>query len=186
MSQKVMKSYDIAHTLQDMRDEYWRGIEEAAVASEERSEEYLIFHLRNERFAVPTRIAREVLRIPRLVKVPRLGAQILGIINLRGQIVAVTDLRPLLGLSGGEIATSGQLVVAEAAGISTALMVDRVEGISSFPLVDIEPLTEGLSGFPRDTVSGQIHQGQTLILVLNMENILSRGEFLIDQKGGEV
>jgi purine-binding chemotaxis protein CheW len=185
MSRDEMKNYDIGQTLQEMRDEYWRGIEEGMVASEERSEEYLIFQLRAERFAVPTRIAREVLRIPRLVKVPRLGAQILGIINLRGQIVAVTDLRPLLGLPGGEIPTGAQLVVAEAAGISTALMVDRVEGISSFPLAAIEPLTEGLAGFPRDAVTGQIHQEQTLILLLNMENILSRDEFLIDQKNGE-
>jgi purine-binding chemotaxis protein CheW len=186
MSQHETKSYDIAQTLQDMRDEYWRGIEEGVAATEERSEEFLVFRLRNERFAVPTRIAREVLRVPKLVKVPRLGAQILGIINLRGQIVAVTDLRPLLGLAGGEISAAGQLVVTEAAGISTALLVDRVEGISSFPMADIEPLTEGLSGFPRDSVTGQIHQEQSLILLLNMENILRRDEFLIDQKGGEV
>jgi purine-binding chemotaxis protein CheW len=185
MSKIPAKSYDIAHTLQEMRDEYWRGIEEGANTSEEQSEDYLLFHLANERFAVPTCLAREVLRVPKLVKVPRLGAHILGIINLRGQIVAVTDLRPLLGLSGRELSTGGQLVVIEAAGISTALLVDRVEGISSFPLAGIEPLTEGLSGFPREAVSGQVHQEQGLILLLDMRNILGRQEFLIDQKRTE-
>jgi purine-binding chemotaxis protein CheW len=185
MSKKEVKSYDISQTLQEMRDEYWRGIEEGEVASEEQSEDFLIFRLRHERFGIPTRMAREVLRIPKLVKVPRLDACILGIINLRGQIVAVTDLRPLLGLPGGEIPANGQLVVTEAGGISTALLVDRVEGISCFPVASIEPLTEGLGGFPRETVSGQIHQDQALILLLNMENILGREEFLIDQKGEE-
>jgi purine-binding chemotaxis protein CheW len=186
MAKSTEQKYDIAHALQEMRDEYWRGIEEGVAASEEQSEEFLVFRLRNERFAMPTRMAREVLRIPRLVKVPRLDARILGIINLRGQIVAVTDLRPLLGLAGGEIPAGGQLVVTEAAGISTALVVDRVEGIRSFSLTSIEPLTEGLSGFPRDAVSGQVHQEQTLILLLNMDTILAREEFLIDQKGGEL
>jgi purine-binding chemotaxis protein CheW len=185
MTKKEVQGYDITHTLQEMRDEYWRGIEEGMVASEAQSEDFLIFRLRNERFGMPTRMAREVLRVPRLVKVPRLDARILGIINLRGQIVAVTDLRPLLGLAAGEIPVGAQLVVAEAAGISTALVVDKVEGISSFPLASIEPLTEGLSGFPRDAVSGQVHQDQGLILLLNLENILAREEFLIDQKGEE-
>jgi purine-binding chemotaxis protein CheW len=182
MGSKQVTSHDITRALQEMRDEYWRGIEEGVAAVEERSEDYLVFRLRNESFGVPTRLAREVLRIPKLVKVPRLDAQILGIINLRGQIVAVTDLRPLLGLPGGDIPAGGQLVVTEAAGITTALMVDKVEGISSFPVACIEPLPEGLSGFPRDAVSGQIHQEQRLILFLNIENILGRKEFFIDQK----
>jgi purine-binding chemotaxis protein CheW len=185
MAKNAAQNYDISHTLQEMRDEYWRGIETGVAVSEEQSEEFLIFRLRNERFGMPTRMAREVLRIPKLVKVPRLDARILGIINLRGQIVAVTDLRPLLGLPGGEIPVGGQLVVTEAAGIITALVVERVEGISSFPLTTVEPLTEGLSGFPRDAVSGQIHQGNGLILLLNMDNILAREEFIIDQKGEE-
>jgi len=175
--------YEIETVLQEMRDEYWRGIEEGGEVAAEESRDYVVFRLAGERYALPSTVAREVLRIPRLVRVPRVAGHIRGVINLRGQIVAVTDLRPLLGLSGDEIPEKGQLIVAEAAGVTTALLTERVEGIRTFPLAAIEPVTEGLSGFPRSAAEGQVASENGLIVLLDLTNILSRPEFVVDQKG---
>jgi purine-binding chemotaxis protein CheW len=177
------QSYEIRRVLQEMREEYWRGIEEAedAVAAETR--DYVVIRLGDERFGLPTRVAREVLRSPRLVRVPRVAEHIKGVINLRGQIVAVTDLRPLLGLPGRDLPAGGRLVVVEAAGVTTALLAEKVEGIRGIAADTIEPFTEGLGAFPREAMAGQVAGEEGLLMLLDMDHILSRPEFVIDQKG---
>jgi len=181
---KQGEGYEIERILQEMRDEYWRGIEEVGEAATAETRDYVVFRLGGERFAVRSATAREVLRVPRLVRVPRVPPQIRGVINLRGEIVAVTDLRPLLGLAGEELPAGGQLVVVQAAGLTTALLTERVEGLRGIPLASIEPLTEGLAGFPREIAEGQVVDDGGLLLLLDLEQILSRPEFVID-RGGE-
>jgi len=184
MANQDQRSYDIQAILQEMRDEYWRSLEETEQTSTSEIREFVIFRLGNERYGIATGSAREVLRLPRLVPVPRLPAQIRGIINLRGLILAVTDLRPLLGLQSGELPARPQLIVAEAAGLTTALLTEGVEGIRSIAVDTIEPITEGLAGFPREAALGHVATDQGLLILLDLEHILARDEFIIDQKGG--
>jgi len=180
---KEQQGYEIERVLQEMRDEYWRGIEEGGEAAAVEARDYVVFYLAGERYALASTATREVLRLPRLVRVPRVAGHIRGVINLRGQIVAVTDLRPLLGLPGEAVPEKAQLVVVEAAGLTTALLTEGVEGIRSIPLAAIEPVTEGLSGFPREAAQGQVVGEDGLLVLLDLEHILSRPEFIVDQKG---
>jgi purine-binding chemotaxis protein CheW len=173
---------EIQGILREMQEEYWRGIEEGTESVAAETRDYVVFCLGGERFGLPSTVCREILRIPRLVRVPRVGEHILGVINLRGQIVAVTDLRSLLGLSGREVPAKGQLVVVEAAGLLTALLAEKVEGIQAIPLEAIEPLTEGLAGFPRDAAEGQVADKGGLLVLLDPTRILSRPEFVVNQK----
>jgi len=179
---KEQNELDIQKILQEMRAEYWRSIEEGGNATVQETKDFLVFGLGGERFGIPTTSAMEVLRMPRLVKVPRVKGDILGIFNLRGQIVAVTDLRHLLGLGHKEPRGTGQLVVVRAANLVSGLRVDQVEGILTFGVDAIEPLTEGLSHFPREAVSGQSADALGLIVFLDLDQILSRSEFTVDQK----
>ncbi|PLX83240.1 MAG: chemotaxis protein CheW [Desulfuromonas sp.] len=177
------KGYEIGHVLREMRQEYWRGIEEASESRVAETRDYVVFRLGGERYGLPSAVAREVVRMPRLVPVPRVGEYIRGVVNLRGQIVAVTDLRPLFGLKGRELPAGGRLVVVEAAGLTTALLVEMVEGIRGIEVEAVEPPTEGLAGFPREAVEGQVGGEDGLLILLNMEHILARPEFVVDQKG---
>lgn len=174
---------EIQKVLSEMREEYWRSLEGGEDAAAVATGDYLVFRLGGERYGFATALAGEVLRIPRLVRVPRVAPHIRGVINLRGQVLAVTDLRPVLGLPGGDIPASGRLVVVRAAGLETALVTEGVEGIVSLPLEEIEAPTEGLAGFPRELLEGQIHDGGGLLMLLDLERILARPEFVIDQKG---
>lgn len=185
MIERNGKDYDTGAILQEMRDAYWESIEQGEVSANVASRDYVVFRLGGERFGIPTVCTREVLRVPRLVQVPRLPAHIRGIVNLRGQIVAVTDLRPLLGLPPGDLPQRAQLVVVEAAGLQTALVTEGVEGICAIPVDSIEAVTEGLAGFPRDVAEGHVAGEQGLLVLLDLEHILNRNEFVIDQKGSE-
>jgi purine-binding chemotaxis protein CheW len=179
---KQQQTYQIQDVLREMREEYRRGIEETEEASAAETRDYVVIRLGGERYGIPSVTAREVLRAPRLIRVPRVAEHIRGVINLRGEIVAVTDLRPLLGLPGGDLPAGGRLVVVEAAGLVTALLTERVEGIHSIAADTIEPCPERLAGFPREAVAGQTAGEEGLLILLDMEHILARPEFAIDQK----
>lgn len=179
---KQSPAYDIQSVLQEMRDEYWRSLETVAEEETGDSRDYLVVRLGGERFAFPSSQAREVLKEPPLVRVPQVPAHICGVINLRGQIVAVTDLREILGLARREQQEQGRLVVVEAAGLVTALVTEEVEGIQAIAEADIEPLTEGLD-FPREAAAGQLQDQAGLIVLLDLPRMLALEQFTVAQKG---
>src|SRR5512133_592728 len=90
-------AYDIRTILGKMREEYWQGLADEDAAEEELLE-CLVFVLGGERYAFETQYACEVIRIPKLVRVPAVQSLISGIFNLRGEITAAMDIRPMLGL----------------------------------------------------------------------------------------
>ena len=174
--------YDFKKILKEMRSEYWQSLEEVEDGLSTVTSEYVLVRIHSDLFALEASRCREVLRLPRIVKVPRAGKQILGIINIRGEIIAVTDLRPALDYPEFQKLETTRLVVVRAAGMTTALLVDRVEGIEVFDVGAIETLTEGLTGARRDMVRGQIVRNDELVVVLDLEKMFARQEFIIDQK----
>lgn len=174
--------YDIAAILQEMRQQYWQGLEEQEEQAPVATGDYLVFSLGGQSFAIATPVAREVLRPPRLVPVPRVGEPVLGIINLRGQVVAVTDLCPLLGLKRRARVEEGRLIIVEAAGLTTALAVEAVDGIQQYPVDAIEPLSQGPGAVTRDLALGQIARAEDLLILLDMERILAGKGLIVDHK----
>lgn len=185
MAEATMESgndYDFKKILEEMRGEYWRALEEVDEERTTETAEYVVLRIHSDLFALEAAHCREVLRPPRIVKVPQAGKQILGIINIRGEIIAVTDLRPALGYPEMQLVETSRLIVVRAAGLTSALLVDRVEGIEVFDTEAIETLTEGLSGARRDMVRGQIPRENGMVVLLDLEKMFSRQEFVVDQK----
>jgi purine-binding chemotaxis protein CheW len=174
--------YDFKKILKEMRSEYWRSLEEVEDDQTTETAEYVLMRIDADLFAIEAVRCREVLRPPRIVKVPRAGKQILGIINIRGEIIAVTDLRPAFDYPPLQPKETARLVVVRAAGLTTALLVDRVEGIEVFDVGAIETLTEGLTGARRDMVRGQIVHNEEMVILLDLEKMFASREFVVDQK----
>ena len=123
-----------------------------------------------------------MLKLPRLVRVPRLPKHLCGIFNLRGEIVAVTDMCPLLGQSSQDVHDSYRLVVVESGPIKTALLVEVVEGLVSIGEEQVEPLAEGAGAGARDLISGKVVQGEDVLVLLDMDKLLERPELIVNQK----
>lgn len=175
-------NYDFKKILKEMRSEYWQALEEVEKDLSTETAEYVLVRIHTDLFALEASRCREVLRLPRVVKVPRASKQIRGIINIRGEIIAVTDLRPALDYPEHQPLDTTRLVVVRAGGLTTALLVDCVEGIEVFDLSAIETLTEGLTGARRDMVQGQIVRNEELIVLLDLEKMFASQEFIVDQK----
>lgn len=174
--------YEIDQILQEMRADYWRNLEEVDEQQGHSGEEYLTVRLRGNRYGLPASFCREVLKMPVLVRVPRLPGHLCGIFNLRGEIVAVTDLGPLLGQGKQEGHEGCRLVIIESGGMKTALLVEVVEGLARVDGDEIEPLAEGAGAGARDLIAGKIVRGEYVLVLLDLQKLLARPELVVDQK----
>ena len=103
---------------------------------------YLTFTLGKESYGLQILKVREIIRIIDITKVPRMPDYLRGVINLRGKVVPVADLRLKFGLRDAETQERTCIVVVELSAASKSLMglvVDAVEEVVNLPAADIEP-----------------------------------------------
>jgi purine-binding chemotaxis protein CheW len=175
-------SYEIDQILQEMRSDYWRNLEAEEEGSAGAGREYLIVRCGGNRYGLPAASCREVLKLPRLIRVPRLPEHLCGIFNLRGEIVAVTDMCPLLGQEAQKIRNDFRLVVVEEGALKTALLVEVVEGLKAVDEEQVESLAEGAGAGARDLISGKVVQEEDVLVLLDLGGLMARPELLVDQK----
>jgi purine-binding chemotaxis protein CheW len=94
-----------------------------------------VFALAGQRLAADIRHTREVVVLPDRTAVPRAPAFVLGVANLRGNVVPVVDLRQVLGLPPSHTDASLRTIVLEHGGIQVAVPADEVLGLESFDRV---------------------------------------------------
>ncbi len=174
--------HEIDKILQEMRSDYWRNLEEVEESDGHVGTEYLTVRVRGTRYGLPAAVCREVLRMPTLVRVPRLPEYLRGIFNLRGEIVAVTDIGPLLGQGAQQIHEDCRLIIVEEGAMKTALVVGAVEGLTRVEEDLVEPLAEGAGAGARDLIAGKMVRGEYLLVLLDIKKLLARPELVIDQK----
>lgn len=175
------QSFDIAQTLQEMRADYWRNLESETRDETLAGSEYLVVQIGPRRCALPAGLCNEVLKLPRLVRVPRLPAHFRGIFNLRGEIIAVTDLGSLFDQAVQDTSSASRLVVVAVDPIKTALLVSRVEGLERIDPAQVEPLADGVAERWRDLFAGKRVEGDASLMIIDLESVLGRPELLVDQ-----
>ncbi len=104
---------------------------------------HVLFRAGGERFALPlSAVAVVVPPDPPFVHVPRTGPPVLGAMGLRGRVVAVVEMAPLLGLAGGTLASgAGQVLVLERERRALGFLVEGVQGVEP-----VDPPTSGAQG----------------------------------------
>jgi chemotaxis signal transduction protein len=95
-------------------------------------------------------VAREVLVVEGHTRVPGAPPHVLGVLNRRGTVLPIVDLRPLLGLASRPLERGARALVVQADGVQVGLLVDRVLGLEAFetvqPLASSRPADAALPG----------------------------------------
>jgi purine-binding chemotaxis protein CheW len=134
--------------------------------------DYVTFTTAGQTFGLPIARVQEVFRPARITLVPLAGAQIAGVLNLRGRIVTAIDMRSRLGLRAREEGLSSMAIGIESRGESLGLLVDTLGEVLRLSDSDIEAnpvnLDRRLAG-----VSAGVHRldGQ-LLVVLDVDRVL--------------
>jgi purine-binding chemotaxis protein CheW len=155
-------------------------IDEAGAASQELSELQLVtFMLGPEEFGVPISQIQEIDRIGKITKVPKAAPFIEGVTNLRGEVIPVLDTRKRFELEVKPSDDRTRIIIVDLGGVRTGLVVDSVREVLNLARKDIAPPPEAIdSGIDQQLISGigKVDEGKRMIVLLDVEKILSRQE----------
>ena len=152
-----------------MSDEY---IETAS----DTSEQLVVFDLADEYYGVDIGAVNTIIRMQEVTRIPRTPTFIEGVINLRGSIIPVIDLRKRFGLAVGEVTKASRIVVVEAAGQMIGMIVDAVAETLRLPADAIEPPSPVIASVDSDYLRGVGKQENRLVILLNLEKVLTMAE----------
>jgi len=150
----------------------------AAPAREERkaaeaTEHLATFFLAGEEYGVDVRLVQEIIRVSEITQVPRAPAFVKGVINLRGRIVPVVDLKRKLGL--GEVdegARPSRIVVARIKDRLVGLLVDGASQVLKVPVATIEAPPEEVAAKGSSYVRGVAKLEKRLIILMDLHKVL--------------
>lgn len=152
----------------------------ASVQNDARAGKYLTFHLANEEFGIRVLKVREIMGLQEITAVPQTPCHIKGVINLRGKVVPVIDLRLKFGLPAAEYTQRTCIIVTQVQGESSlVLMGIVVDGVSEV-LNLTAPEIEDTPDFGED-VAGRYLLGMAKVkgkvkILLDIDKVLSTQE----------
>ena len=135
-------------------------------------ERFLSFSLGAEEYAVPLLAVREVIAMPEYTPVPYTPPYFLGIMNLRGQVISVMDMRQKLGVKADKNAET-TVIICDLGGVSIGVVVDSVNTVLSPNPDEVTPKPEIQSSRNTDFITGVYRRDKKLILFLDIAKSLS-------------
>lgn len=127
-----------------------------------------LVQLEGTRFAVEVRYAREVVVFDEVTMVPLAPPHLLGVVNLRGSVMPLVDIRPFLGIEAPRAVRESRALVVEHASTQAALLIDEVHGLE--PLDGLAPAGEDADG---DFSAGRLEREDGAVALLDVGRILS-------------
>jgi len=141
----------------------------------------VLLRLGADRYAVPITAVREILPLGRLTPVSTAPAFILGVINLRGVIMTVLDLRVFFGLEPGPVGAAARIIIAEGGGLVVGFLVEQVEEIVDLPAAQIKPPLPPAKGLIEDYVVGIAAHGGQMVVLIDLEKVLRNPRIVVDE-----
>ena len=135
--------------------------------------QWVRFSLADETYGIAAKQVHEVVRVGDVTPVPGAGAQILGIVNLRGIVVTVLDMRTLLGIAKVDIDESSRIIIADSAGQTVGLLVDSVAEVVYLRAADIETAPKVGKDEGSSLVRGVYSNDDGLLIMIDIEPLMS-------------
>lgn len=132
------------------------------------------FSLDHEWYGIPIDSVKEVVAQTEVTALPFVPEHILGVINLRGGIISVSDLKVLFGLSGKALEEAHSFIVIKCGELETALCVEGNVEVVDILVSDFESLSVSLEGEKEKFLESQVYYEEKLIGILDAEKILEK------------
>ena len=135
------------------------------------------FKLLGEEFGLPILDVREIIRMTDITPVPQAPGFVEGVINLRGQILPVVDLRTRFGLDQKDADAQTRIVVVELRSTVIGLIVDEVSEVLRIPASTIAPPPGIVAGsIGAEYIKGIGHYDEKMIILIDMRKVFSEEE----------
>ncbi|GFO61763.1 chemotaxis protein CheW [Geomonas silvestris] len=124
-------------------------------------------------YAVDIMRIKEIIRLPKLAPLPRALPFVEGVINLRGSVIPVVDLRKRFGLPLCEHPETARLLILSISGQQLGLVVDEVTEMITISLRDLKPPPRGVRAVGSEYLIGLALVEEVPVLLLNIDSLLS-------------
>lgn len=133
---------------------------------------YLCFSLGNEEFAMPLLKVKEVIGVPDTTPIPQSPSYFVGIMNLRGSVISILDMRLKMGIKSknGDETT---VIILDIGETKLGIVVDCVNSVVSIPSEEILPKPMIESSKSAEYIAGVFRKQEHLVLLLDIEKALS-------------
>lgn len=134
------------------------------------------FRIGRETFGLPISIVREIVRVPEITSIPNAPDYVEGVINLRGRIIPIIDLRKRFHEAIPEPSKKNRVVVVEIENRRIGLMVNSASEVLRIPPSEIEAPNTVFQDGELDYITGVGKLKGRLVILLDLSKILQRGE----------
>ena len=139
--------------------------------------QWVTFKLDNETYGINVMQVQEVLRYTEIAPVPGAPSYVLGIINLRGNVVTVIDTRQCFGLYGAEITDNSRIVIIEADKQVVGILVDSVAEVVYLRQSEIETAPNVGNDESAKFIQGVCNKNGELLILVELDKMMTEEEW---------
>ncbi|WP_096087175.1 chemotaxis protein CheW [Agaribacterium haliotis] len=139
--------------------------------------QWVTFKLAGETYGVNVMQVQEVLRYTEIAPVPGAPPYVMGIVNLRGNVVTVIDARFRFGLQPGEISENTRIVILEAEAHVVGILVDSVAEVVYLKQSEIETAPNVGNEESARFIQGVCHKNDELLILIELDKLLTDDEW---------
>lgn len=134
------------------------------------------FTIANEEFGLDILLVQEIIRVLPITKVPGAPEFVEGVINIRGKVIPIMDLRQRFGLAAKEHDSHTRIIVVELQALMVGFVVDAVSEVLRLPSGTVEPAPPLVAGIDSEYIKGVGKLEDRLLILLDLDSLLDNEE----------
>ncbi len=138
---------------------------------------FIEFSLGQEDYAIPLLMVREVISIPETTPIPKAPKHFIGLMNLRGQVISIVDLRNKLSIKPNEQPVDNAVIIVDFQGMNIGIVVDSINKVLAFSRAEIQEMPELQSQVRSDYILGVYKKEEGLTVLLDIAKCLDVKDF---------
>jgi purine-binding chemotaxis protein CheW len=133
----------------------------------------IVFQLKDEEYAIEVEYVQSIERMQPVTRIPRTHSFITGVMNLRGVITPIINLRKRFGIEEKVFDDATRILVLSKEDIEIGFIVDGANDVIDIPADKIEPTPEVVGGVEADYLRGVVKLDKRLFTLLNLDKVIS-------------
>jgi purine-binding chemotaxis protein CheW len=141
--------------------------------------EIVEFQLADERYGIESGFVQEIYPLKELTQLPFVPSFVMGIINVRGQVLSVIDLKKFFDLPDGGLTDLNKVIIIKSEKMEFGVLADAVIGVKTIPVADLQPPMVTLTGIRLEYLKGITDEQ---LVVLDASKILSDKGIIVHEE----
>ncbi|RXI97988.1 chemotaxis protein CheW [Anaerobacillus alkaliphilus] len=133
----------------------------------------IVFQLKDEEYGVEVEQVRSIERMQHITRVPRTTEFVKGVINLRGVVTPIIDLRNRFGIEEIVSSESTRIIIVAVGSMEVGLIVDAANDVVDIPTELVEPPPQVVGGLEAEYLRGVAKMDKRLLILLNLDKVLN-------------